>query len=325
MFRRLQTDFQLGIVLIYGFCAAGLISAFAVYRFLTGSLPGALLDMFLVVSISSMVIYGWRSGKTELAGKTLVVLNVIGTTLSTILLGGTGLYWVFVALSVNFFLTRSIGYAIVTNMAMLLAILWFSPNFPNAVSQWTFLSTGALLTLLSALVSRQNGLQRKRLQHLATIDPLTGAYNRRNMEQELELAVAEFGRNRTPMALLLFDLDHFKDINDRHGHDKGDEVLVLFTELVIGNTRKADRFFRYGGEEFLLLAKGIGYAEAHAIAEKIRHTTESALGASFGRVTVSAGIAGIRVGENSEKWLGRTDEALYRAKREGRNRVVVAE
>ena len=325
MFRRLQSDFQLGIIIIYGFCAITLISAFAVYRFLTGSLIGALLDLFLVVMISGLVAYGWRSGRTELVGRSLLVLNVIGTTLSTVLIGSTGLYWVFVALSVNFFLTRSIGFAIASNASMLLAIQFFSPYFPNTVTTWTFISTGALLTLLSALVARQNSLQRRRLQHLATVDPLTGAYNRRNMEHELALAVAEFGRNRTPMALLLFDLDHFKDINDRHGHDKGDEVLVLFTELVIGNTRKADRFFRYGGEEFLLLAKGIGYAEAHAVAEKIRHATENALGASFGKVTVSAGIAGIRVGENSEKWLARTDEALYRAKREGRNRVVVSE
>lgn len=325
MFKRLQSDFQLGIVLIYGFCAATLITAFSVYRFLTGSVAGGLLDMFLVLAISAMVVYGWRSNKTEVAGKFLVLLNVLGTTLSTVMLGDTGLYWVFVAVSVNFFLTRSIVFAAVCNAAMLLAVLGFNRNFSEPVVIWTFLSTGSLLTLLSAIVSRQNRLQHERLQHLATIDPLTGAYNRRNMEQELHMAVDEFGRNRTPMALLLFDLDHFKAINDRHGHDKGDDVLVLFADLVIGNTRKVDRFFRYGGEEFLLLVKGIGYAEAHSIAEKVRTSTESTLGASIGKVTVSVGIAGIRVGESYEKWLARTDEALYRAKREGRNRVVVSE
>lgn len=325
LFKRVKDDFQLRIVLVYGLCAATLITSFAFYRFVTGSIAGGLLDLTLVLAITSMVFYGWRSGNTELTGKFLVVLNVLGTTLSTVLLGGTGLYWVFVAISVNFFLTRSIMFAAVLNGIMLIAVPYFSQGFSAPVMIWTFLSTGSLLTLLSALVSRQNRSQQIRLEHLATIDPLTGAFNRRNMEQELHHAVDEYGRNRTPMALLLFDLDHFKDINDRHGHDRGDEVLVLFAGLVGSNTRKADRFFRYGGEEFLLLVKGIGYAEAHAIAEKIRHATESALGASFGKVTVSAGIAGIRVGESYEKWLARTDEALYRAKREGRNRVVVSD
>jgi diguanylate cyclase (GGDEF)-like protein len=325
MFKRLQTDFQLGIVLIYGFCAVTLVSVFAIYRFLTGSIAGGFLDLFLVLSIGSMVTYGWRSGKTELAGKFLVLLNVIGTTLSTVLLGDTGLYWVFVAISINFFLSWSTAFVAVLNIMMLLAVMFLSNSITGSVTLWTFLSTGSLLTLLSAIVSRQYRIQNERLQHLATVDPLTGAYNRRNMEHDLQMAVEEFGRNRTPMALLLFDLDHFKVINDHHGHDKGDEVLVQFADLVSGSTRKVDRFFRYGGEEFLLLVKGIGYSEAHALAEKIRHGTENALATSFGKVTVSAGIAGLRVGESYEKWLGRADEALYRAKREGRNRVVVSE
>ena len=325
MYKRVKDDFQLRIVLIYGLCAAILISAFATYRFLSGSIAGGLLDLSLVLAITGMVYYGWRSNRTELTGKFLVVLNVLGTTLSTVLLGGTGLYWVFVAISVNFFLTRSIMFATVLNGIMLLAVPYFSHGLDTPVMIWTFLSTGSLLTLLSALVSRQNRSQQERLEHLATVDPLTGAFNRRNMEHDLQMAVEEFGRNRTPMALLLFDLDHFKVINDRHGHDKGDEVLVQFAALVDGSTRKVDRFFRYGGEEFLLLVKGIGYSEAHALAEKIRHGTEHALTTSFGKVTVSAGIAGLRVGETYEKWLARADEALYRAKREGRNRVVVSE
>jgi diguanylate cyclase (GGDEF)-like protein len=325
MFKRLQTDFQLGIVLIYGFCAVTLISAFAIYRFITGSVAGGFLDLFLVLSIGTMVVYGWRSGKTEMAGKFLVLLNVVGTTLSTVLLGDTGLYWVFVAISINFFLSWSTSFVAALNILMLLAVMQLSNSITSSVTLWTFLSTGSLLTLLSAIVSRQYRIQNERLQHLATVDPLTGAYNRRNMEHDLQMAVEEFGRNRTPMALLLFDLDHFKVINDHHGHDKGDEVLVQFADLVSGSTRKVDRFFRYGGEEFLLLVKGIGYSEAHALAEKIRHGTENALATSFGKVTVSAGIAGLRVGESYEKWLGRADEALYRAKREGRNRVVVSE
>jgi hypothetical protein len=126
MFKRLQTDFQLGIVLIYGFCAVTLISAFSIYRFITGSIAGGILDLFLVLSIGTMVGYGWRSGKTEMAGKFLVLLNVVGTTLSTVLLGDTGLYWVFVAISINFFLSWSTSFVAVLNILMLMALIQLS-------------------------------------------------------------------------------------------------------------------------------------------------------------------------------------------------------
>jgi diguanylate cyclase (GGDEF)-like protein len=321
MFKRLQPDFQLGIVLIYGCCAVTLVSCFAAYRFMTGSIPGGLLDLGLVISIASMVLYGWRSGKVELAGKFLVLFNIIGTVLSTILLGDTGLYWVFVSISVNFFLTRSTWFATASNVLMLLAVILLSQGFTNQVTLWTFLSTGSMLTLLSAIVSRQNRLQQQRLQHLSITDPLTGAYNRRNMEQELQLSVEEFKRSGANMCLILFDLDHFKDINDRLGHDKGDVVLVTFSELVSANTRKVDRFFRYGGEEFLMLVKGASLNQALAIAEKIRAATESSPVMPSVRVTVSIGVAALGPDECWEQWLTRADAAMYKAKQSGRNRV----
>jgi diguanylate cyclase len=319
--KRLQTDFQLGIVLIYGSCAVALVSSFAAYRFMTGSIPGGLLDLALVLGIACMVMYGWRSGKIEQAGKVLVVFNVIGTVLSTVLLGDTGLYWVFVSISVNFFLTHSTPFATSANVLMLMAVVLLSHTFTNTVTLWTFLSTGSMLTLLSAIVSRQNRLQQQSLQHLSITDPLTGAYNRRNMEHELHLAVEESRRDGTSMCLLLFDIDHFKEINDRYGHDKGDDVLVRFSGLVSANTRKIDRFFRYGGEEFLMLVKGASFDEAVSIAEKIRHATEQCMDAGLQDVTVSLGVACLEHGESCEQWVSRADAAMYRAKQLGRNRV----
>jgi diguanylate cyclase (GGDEF)-like protein len=123
------------------------------------------------------------------------------------------------------------------------------------------------------------------------------------------------------MCLLLFDIDHFKEINDRYGHDKGDDVLVKFSGLVSANTRKIDRFFRYGGEEFLMLVKGASFDEAVCIAEKIRHATEQCIDAGLQDVTVSLGVAGLERGESCEQWVARADAAMYRAKQMGRNRV----
>ena len=123
------------------------------------------------------------------------------------------------------------------------------------------------------------------------------------------------------MCLILFDLDHFKDINDRLGHDKGDVVLVTFSELVSANTRKVDRFFRFGGEEFLMLVKGASLNQALAIAEKIRAATESSPVMPSVRVTVSIGVAALGSDECWEQWLTRADAAMYKAKQSGRNRV----
>lgn len=321
MFKRLHSEFQLGLILIYGCCAVSLVSCFAVYRFMSGSITGGLLDLGLVLAIACMVYYGWRTGKVELSGRALVVFNVIGTLLSTLLLGDTGLYWVFVSISVNFFLTQSTWFATASNVLMLLTVILLSQGFTNQVNLWTFLSTGTMLTLLSAIVSRQNRLQQQRLQHLSITDPLTGAYNRRNMEQELQLSVEEFRRTGTTMCLLLFDLDHFKAINDKYGHDKGDDVLVTFSELVSANTRKVDRFFRLGGEEFLMLLKGAALDQAIAIAEKIRTATESSPALPLVRVTVSIGVAALGPDDSWEQWLAHADAAMYKAKQSGRNRV----
>lgn len=324
MRNRIRADFQLGIVTLFGFCSAAVISPFAVYRFLTGAVAVGVLDTVLVISIVAIVMYAWRSGKTELAGRCLVVINCLGAVISSELLGVIGVFWMYAAILSNFFLTTSRRYAAGITIATLLLLAGLGEAFDSRSQMWSFLATSALLALLSFIVAYQYDQQRRQLEILATVDPLTGVQNRRMMVQELQRAVQQFQRTGQSATVILLDLDHFKRINDEHGHETGDAVLIQFARMAQRFTRQCDRFFRYGGEEFVLLVPESSASEGQAIAEKIRQQLMQDAGdAPLPAVTLSAGVASLRSGETWQAWLARADAALYAAKAGGRNQTVL--
>jgi len=162
---------------------------------------------------------------------------------------------------------------------------------------------------------------------LATTDPLTGVYNRRTFKELAEPQLSRSRRAQMSVSLLMLDLDHFKRINDTYGHLGGDDILKSFAGLVTGLLRKEDLLARYGGEEFVVLLPGSTQAAAAALSERIREQVSAVpmnANGHLARVTVSIGSAS-EAGDtlpSLEAMLGRADEALYQAKREGRNRVV---
>jgi diguanylate cyclase (GGDEF)-like protein len=195
--------------------------------------------------------------------------------------------------------------------------------------------TGALLSVvaLSLTVLLHRALQarhaaQRELERLATQDELTGLLNRRAF---LEAAEAEFRRARRygrPTAVILLDVDHFKQINDTHGHAAGDEVLRRFAEAVVSTLRTADFIGRIGGEEFAALLPETSRPEAQTVAERVRERV-AALRVGDGplafAVAVSAGLTVLEpTDERLEDVLERADRALYQAKQTGRNRVATA-
>lgn len=161
----------------------------------------------------------------------------------------------------------------------------------------------------------------KRLREQAVRDPLTGLLNRRAMDAALERQWARHQRARTPLSVLMVDIDHFKQVNDRIGHAGGDAVLRRLAQLLQHERRNDDAVGRVGGEEFLLLLPGVPAAMAFELAERLR---ELVLQAQIG-ATVSVGVAqsGGRE-DDSDSLLRRADGALYQAKQNGRNRVELA-
>jgi diguanylate cyclase (GGDEF)-like protein len=163
---------------------------------------------------------------------------------------------------------------------------------------------------------------------LATTDPLTGVFNRRTFIELAEQELARTRRTGAPLALMMLDLDHFKRVNDTYGHLIGDQVLVAFTRLVRECVRRSDLVVRYGGEEFCVLLPGTLLTAATALAERIRAATAARTLTSLPfRITVSIGVTASAAGAATalDDLLARADEALYRAKEEGRNRVVTLE
>jgi two-component system cell cycle response regulator len=170
----------------------------------------------------------------------------------------------------------------------------------------------------------------RRLYESSVLDALTGAYNRKHFEERLASEVAYSKRHSTPLSLLLFDLDHFKNVNDTYGHLGGDHVLRTVGALVKRALRVEDIFARYGGEEFAIIARGIDVQKAYLLAERVRITVETAK-IEFNRlripVTISLGVASLLCageGATTETLVAKADERLYLAKGAGRNRTVSA-
>lgn len=165
------------------------------------------------------------------------------------------------------------------------------------------------------------------VQHLATRDTLTGLYNRRHMQERLEACLGRLDRYGERFTLALIDLDHFKTINDRHGHKVGDEVLTAFAHAASAVLRESDVLGRWGGEEFLVIFPETAPEQARRPLERLQaELTRLALSASVPglRVSFSAGLALHVAHATLNHTLERTDAALYEAKRGGRNQVVLA-
>ena len=164
----------------------------------------------------------------------------------------------------------------------------------------------------------------RELAWLATTDPLTGLWNRRQLDERLRQEIERADRYGHPLALVLFDIDHFKGINDRFGHASGDRVLAELSRRVRGHLRTSDGLGRWGGEEFLVLLPECSGEQASDLAEKLRQLVSATPFEEVGTVTASFGVAQRSLGETADAWFGRVDRALYRAKQRGRNRVELA-
>ncbi|KMY66039.1 hypothetical protein AAU61_18920 [Desulfocarbo indianensis] len=256
------------------------------------------------------------------------------------------MYYLLVIFFAAFSLSK-LGFAYITILAVtcyggvigLLALYYpDSVNFTVEVVRWVgfavsmtaFSFVGADLSELRRRVSRQNHDLREALatiRGLAITDELTGLCNRRHIMGVLQYQKSLADRGRHSFVLAFADLDHFKKVNDLHGHQAGDEVLKRFAQIAKGSIREVDYAARYGGEEFVMVLVQTGLPEAVKIAERIRTQVEEETflkkeGVEI-KITVSLGLTQYRPKESVEEALARADDALYAAKQEGRNRVVV--
>ena len=218
-----------------------------------------------------------------------------------------------------------------TRWAVLLAVLsglMISPLVFTQYDTTTAIVIGAsmgLTWLVSVWLVYAVTEQSRRLKDMAITDPLTGAYNRRYLELQLEQVLDSWKRYQRPASLLLIDIDHFKRINDKFGHSVGDAAIKGLVDVISRNIRNVDTLCRYGGEEFVVLLAETGIVGASRAAEKLRAATENSRMLPKGKMTVSVGVSDLSVADGVDHWLKLADAALYLSKRNGRNRVELAE
>lgn len=172
-------------------------------------------------------------------------------------------------------------------------------------------------------ITEQKRLEQE-LERAALLDPLTGVGNRRQFMQLVENARTQNPQRTHNFSLMLVDADHFKAINDRYGHNKGDDALVMLARTLETGIRETDTVFRWGGEEFLILLPLTGLEGAMHVAESLRKTVEERVSPDLPALTVSVGVAQYETGEDFTRLFKRVDDALYQAKTSGRNQVKAA-
>jgi diguanylate cyclase (GGDEF)-like protein len=193
-----------------------------------------------------------------------------------------------------------------------------TPLKNDAIIMWLFGLATALLSASLAFLLMQKMSQ---ISELATFDTLTGVFNRNSLGRRIEEEMARADRSGEAFSLIYLDIDNFKAINDRFGHEGGDKVLKGFAALLVDNVRRTDAVGRWGGEEFLVCLPQTNGEEAMIVAEKLRNAVVSR---DFGvpmEVTGSFGVTAYREGETVDMLVARADRHLYRAKADGRNRV----
>ena len=305
--------------------AGGLgVLPFAILRFMQQQWLAATIDTVIITGFLALGTYVFRTRRVRGASIAIAVLCMSGVVATVYVIGPHQVYWVFPALMAVFYLTRpreAIVGAIVTSVALLPAILPTGESHETTTILITIMVTSAFAFAFSLITSRQ----REQLLVLATKDPLTGAGNRRGLDAKLADVVNAYKRTGTPSSLVLIDLDHFKRVNDIHGHAVGDQILKHVTEIIDLRIRVTDSLYRIGGEEFVVVLTGADLDRAVRLAEQLRTLVDANELVPDPAVTISLGVAELKKGEIGNDWLHRADEALYRAKDAGRNSTSVSD
>jgi diguanylate cyclase (GGDEF)-like protein len=319
---RLREDFDLAILLSVGLIAAAVVAGFAVFRFASDNPAGGLLNCVIVAALLAPLLYAARGGRTRHAGAAFVLVTTAACVASVLVFGRTGLFWGFLVLWIHFVVAPR-PLALTVNLVLIVSVAGRPELFDAGTERVAYLVTALMITGFAWLVSSRLDRQRRQLRMLANEDPLTGAANRRQLGADLELLTAP-PRGQPPAVLAVLDLDHFKRVNDAFGHEAGDRVLVALVEQLSAELREHDGLYRLGGEEFVLLLPQARLDEAGPRLQRLREALNQRLALLPGAVTVSIGAAELKPGEDGSHWLARADAALYAAKQNGRNRVMLA-
>ena len=295
-----------------------------VLRYMQGEWSAAIVDTVIVVGLAGMGVYIYLTRQVQVASIAIACICMGGVISTVYIIGPHQVYWAYPALMAVFYLVRP-------RVATVLALITVAAVAPELVgkldshSTTTVLITIVVMSAFALAFSLITNRQREQLMQLATKDPLTGAGNRRGLDSKLNDVVNSHRRSAASASMLLLDLDHFKKVNDLHGHAVGDQILKRITEIINFRIRVTDSLYRVGGEEFVVVLEGQNLERAAHLAEQLRLLVQANELAPDQLVTISLGVAELRGEETTLDWMHRADEALYQAKNSGRNNTRVSD
>jgi diguanylate cyclase (GGDEF)-like protein len=296
---------------------------FAVIRFANGDWMMVGVDAIIIIGFTFLGVSVLRPRRVRFASLSIAILCVVGVLTTVYIRGEQQIYWAYPALLATFYLTKPGEAVLISTLTIIALVPALVPRMEGIILTTMFVTLIATSVFAYAFAFLSRG-QRDQLLQLARKDPLTGAGNRRALDEKLLEVCAVQARSNTPSSMLLIDIDNFKEINDEFGHAIGDQILVRLTEIIELRIRVTDSLYRIGGEEFVVVIEGQAKDKARRMAEQLRTLVEANELAPEGSVTISLGVAELAVGESPGDWMRRADLALYESKRSGRNQTSLA-
>lgn len=312
---------EVSVMNVIGVVSATVVTGFAGYRWWMGDQKGAVINLLIIGMVLSALWLGRTRRFQPMALSLFGITISAACLLSALMVSSNGLLWAFLVLWVNA-LILSRCWALGLNALIILVLTSSLQLYQSLLHHVSWTTVALLMTGFGLMFTEQLREQRRLLARQAHIDPLTGVGNRRLMQEHLEAIVAERRRDRRASTLLVLDLDMFKEVNDRHGHDVGDQVLREFAGSVGAALRMEDGIYRMGGEEFVVLLRGMDLETARRELPDLHARLSGRVRTPDGAVQFSAGAATLREGEDWSRWLARADQALYSAKGAGRDCLV---
>lgn len=310
------------VLIILGFLSLLFIFPFAVYRLLQGNLLVAAMEFLHCTILFICSVYIIKTGKVKTVKLIIVVLTITAICFSIYFLGYSQIHWVYPVILITYYLVNH-KQAIVLTLCTLVFIIIVTFHQVEFSSFAKTLASLLLTNIFAYIFSKYMYESREKLLTYANQDALTGISNRRALNNKLKEIISIQNRYSIDFCLIIFDLDHFKKINDQYGHDIGDDVLIKVTSHISERLRASDQFYRFGGEEFVIIPGQSNQNESFILAESVRKLVEKIEYEHSFKTTISIGIANFIKDDTPSSWLKRADDALYRSKENGRNQTTI--
>lgn len=293
---------------------------FVIVRALNDSFLMSAIDLFFSCSCFAISAYVYKTKKTHYPGILLTIICMGGLSAVIIFQGPLFIYWAYPVIIGSYYISSPRA-SVLLNFAMIISII---PTFyitKTGIEVSITVLTLILTNIFSYVFSLKHHQQRSELRKLALFDALTGVRNRRALDQKLADCIGE-GESS---CIIIIDIDHFKLLNDEHGHKVGDELLVTVSAIISKRIRVTDILYRYGGEEFVVVTNDTSIDNCVTLAEELRTLVMAHQFTRNIAMTISIGVAELKKDEDVKAWFSRGDKALYKAKNSGRNKTFASE